>query len=158
MVASWRDTTCCMSLTLFVSSVSNNTSVCLHANACGIKNGHTGKATKARIHRRGVRHISTWILSFWCLANQVCLVACRSDIYSMTWMAWAPGPHSTHDFLLFVFPDCTSIASRGKKKEKKVCKSCRSRQGLSNDDLLAKIRFDTSENDPLKVCQQIAKS
>ena len=27
----------------------------------------------------------------------------------------------------------------------KVCKSCRSRQGLSNDYLLAKIRFDTAE-------------
>ena len=34
----------------------------------------------------------------------------------------------------------------------KVCKSCRSRQELSNDYLLAKIRFDTAENEPLKVC------
>ena len=37
----------------------------------------------------------------------------------------------------------------------KVCKSCRSRQELSNDYLLAKIRFDTAENEPLKVCQKI---
>ena len=36
----------------------------------------------------------------------------------------------------------------------KVCKSCRSRQGLSNDYLLAKIRFDTAENEPPKVCQK----
>ena len=36
----------------------------------------------------------------------------------------------------------------------KVCKSCRSRQELSNDYLLAKIRFDTAENEPLKVCQK----
>ena len=40
----------------------------------------------------------------------------------------------------------------------KVCQSCRSRQGLSNDYLLAKIRFDTAENEPLKVCQKFVKS
>ena len=40
----------------------------------------------------------------------------------------------------------------------KVGKSCRSRQGLSNDYFLAKIRFDTAEIEPLKVCQQLAKS
>ena len=28
----------------------------------------------------------------------------------------------------------------------------------SNDYLLAKIRFDTAENEPLRVCQKIAKS
>ena len=33
-----------------------------------------------------------------------------------------------------------------------VCKSCRSRQELSNEYLLAKIRFDIAENEPLKVC------
>ena len=39
-----------------------------------------------------------------------------------------------------------------------VCKSCRSRQGLSNDYVLAKIRFDTAENEPLKVCQKLEQS
>ena len=33
----------------------------------------------------------------------------------------------------------------------KVCKSCRSRQELSNEYLLAKIGVDTAENEPLKV-------
>ena len=32
------------------------------------------------------------------------------------------------------------------------CKSCRSRQELSNEYLLAKIGVDTAENEPLKVC------
>ena len=36
----------------------------------------------------------------------------------------------------------------------KTCKSCRSRQELSNEYLLEKIRFDTAENEPLKVCQK----
>ena len=155
LVSSWRDPTCCMYLTLFVLSVSNNMFVspceCVRNQQRAHRQSHKSKHSPIR----GVRHISAWILSFWYLANHVCLVACRSDLYSLTWMAWAPGPHSTHDFLLFVFPDCTSIASRGLKK---VCKSCRSRQGLSNDYLLAKIRFDTAENELLKVCQKIAKS
>ena len=34
----------------------------------------------------------------------------------------------------------------------KACKSCRSRQELSNEYLLAKFGFDTAENEPLKVC------
>ena len=32
-----------------------------------------------------------------------------------------------------------------------VCKSCRSRQELSNEHLLAKIGVDTTETDPLKI-------
>ena len=43
-------------------------------------------------------------------------------------------------------------------KGAKACKSCRSRQELSNEYLLAKIGVDTAENEPLKVCQQLAKS
>ena len=39
----------------------------------------------------------------------------------------------------------------------KACKSCRSRQELSNEYLLAKFGFDTAENEPLKVCQKLAK-
>ena len=34
----------------------------------------------------------------------------------------------------------------------KACKSCRSRQELSNEYLLAKFGVDTAENEPLKVC------
>ena len=33
----------------------------------------------------------------------------------------------------------------------KACKSCRSRQELSNEYLLAKIGVDTAENEPFKV-------
>ena len=34
----------------------------------------------------------------------------------------------------------------------KACKSCRSRRELSNEYFLAKIGFDTEENEPCKVC------
>ena len=34
----------------------------------------------------------------------------------------------------------------------KACKSCRSRQELSNEYLLAKLGVDTEENEPCKVC------
>ena len=43
-------------------------------------------------------------------------------------------------------------------KGAKACKSCRSRQELSNEYLLAKFGVDTAENGPLKVCQKFAKS
>ena len=36
----------------------------------------------------------------------------------------------------------------------KACQSCRSRQELSNEHLLAKFGFDTAENEPLKVCKK----
>ena len=39
----------------------------------------------------------------------------------------------------------------------KVCESCRSREELSNEYLLAKFGVDTAENRPLKVCQQLCK-
>ena len=48
--------------------------------------------------------------------------------------------------------------SKGAKvdsKRAKMRKSCRSRQELSNEYLLAKFGVDTSENEPLKVCQQL---
>ena len=35
------------------------------------------------------------------------------------------------------------------------CKSCRSRQELSNEYVLAKFGVDTAENGPLKVCQKL---
>ena len=34
----------------------------------------------------------------------------------------------------------------------KACKSCRSRQELSNEYFLAKFCVDTAENEPYKVC------
>ena len=37
----------------------------------------------------------------------------------------------------------------------KACKSCRSRQELSNEYLLAQIGVDTAENEPLKVLRKI---
>ena len=40
----------------------------------------------------------------------------------------------------------------------KACQSCRSRQELSKEYLLAKFGVDTAEDDPLKVCQKLAKS
>ena len=39
-----------------------------------------------------------------------------------------------------------------KSKIAKACKSCRSRQELSNAYFLATFGFDTAENEPLKVC------
>ena len=39
----------------------------------------------------------------------------------------------------------------------KECKSDRSRQELSNEYLVAKFGFDTAENEPSKVCQQVAQ-
>ena len=39
----------------------------------------------------------------------------------------------------------------------KASKSCRSREDLSNEYSLGKFGFDTAENEPLKVCQKIAK-
>ena len=38
-----------------------------------------------------------------------------------------------------------------------VCKSCRSRQELSNEYFLPKFGVDTAENGPLKVWQQLAE-
>ena len=40
-------------------------------------------------------------------------------------------------------------------KGAKACKSCRSRQELSNEYLLAKIGVDTAENEPLKIWRKI---
>ena len=40
----------------------------------------------------------------------------------------------------------------------KVCKSCRSRQELSNEHLLAKFGVDTAENRPIKICKKLSRS
>ena len=42
-------------------------------------------------------------------------------------------------------------------KAAKDCKSDRSRQALSNEDLLAKIGFNAAENEFLKVCEQVTR-
>ena len=39
--------------------------------------------------------------------------------------------------------------------QRRTCKSCRSRQELSNEYLLAKFGFDTAENEPCKVCRAL---
>ena len=39
----------------------------------------------------------------------------------------------------------------------KACKSCRSRQELSNEYLCVKFGVGTAESEPLKVCQKLAK-
>ena len=59
------------------------------------------------------------------------------------------------------FPRCKKwlfVVFRLDSKSAKVCKSCRSRQELSNEYLLAKVGVDTAENGPLKVCHKLAKS
>ena len=62
-------------------------------------------------------------------------------------------------FMVFLLDSKGAWFSLGFKRCKgaKVCKSCRSRQELSNEYLLAKFGFDTAENEPLKVCQKLAK-
>ena len=42
-------------------------------------------------------------------------VACRSECSSLTWMAWAPGAYSSHDFLLDFF----QIAPQSRRAEKR---------------------------------------
>ena len=48
-------------------------------------------------------------------------------------------------------PDALSMVFLLDSKGAKACKSCRSRQELSNEYLLAKFGVDTAENEPLKV-------
>ena len=57
---------------------------------------------------------------------------------------------------LFMVFRLDSLESKGAK----VCKSCRYRQELSKEYLLAKVGVDTAENGPLDVCQKlvVAKS
>ena len=43
-------------------------------------------------------------------------------------------------------------------KGARVCKSCRFRQELSNEYVIANFGVDTAENGPLKVCQHLAKT
>ena len=43
-------------------------------------------------------------------------------------------------------------------KNAKMCKSCRSRQELTNEYLVANFGVDTAENGPLKACQKPSKS
>ena len=60
-------------------------------------------------------------------------------------------------------PEAFFLVVRLESQCAKVCKSCRSRQELSNENgvfsinmyLLAKFGVDTAENGPLKVCQKI---
>ena len=57
-------------------------------------------------------------------------------------------------------PEALFLVFRLESQAAKVCKSCSSRQELSNEYLLSLIKFgfDTPENEPLKVCQRIVRS
>ena len=55
-------------------------------------------------------------------------------------------------------PEAFFLVFRLESQGAKACKSYRSRQELSNEYLLAKLGVDTAENEPLKVCQKLAKS
>ena len=62
-----------------------------------------------------------------------------------------PGPCASsggrlHAALSMVF----QLDSKGAE----ACKSCGSREELSNEYLLSKFGFGTAENEPLKVCQK----
>ena len=46
----------------------------------------------------------------------------------------------------------------GQNAKQKACTSCRYRQEISKGYLLAKLDFDTAENELLKNFQQLAKS
>ena len=56
----------------------------------------------------------------------------------------------------FEFGAVQKLASNWKSGAK-VCESCRSRQELSYEYMLAKIGVDAAENRPLKVCLKLAK-
>ena len=71
-------------------------------------------------------------------------------------MVSSPGPCASSGGRL---PEALFIVFRLESKGAEVCKSCRSRQELSNECLLAKIGFDTAENGPLKAKNlKLAKS
>ena len=66
-----------------------------------------------------------------------------------------PGPCASSGGRL---PEALFMVFQLDSKGAKACKSCRSRQELSNEYLLAKFGVDTAENKPLKICQKLAKS
>ena len=55
-------------------------------------------------------------------------------------------------------PEAFFLVFRLESQAAKVCKSCRSRQELSNEYLLATIGVDKAENGRLEVCQKLVKS
>ena len=66
-----------------------------------------------------------------------------------------PGPCASSGGRL---PGALFMVFQSDSKGAKACTSCRSRQELSSEYLLAKFCVDTAENEPLKVCQKLAKS
>ena len=72
--------------------------------------------------------------------------SCRGLIASF------PGPCASSGGRL---PEALFMVFQLDSKGAKACKSCRSRQELSNEYLLAKFGFDTAENEPPKVCQKL---
>ena len=63
-------------------------------------------------------------------------------------MVSSPGPCASSGGRL---PEALFIVFRLESKGAEVCKSCRSRQELSNEYLLENFGIDTAENGPLKV-------
>ena len=72
---------------------------------------------------------------------------CRGLLVSSPGLCFSPG---------WRLPEALFMVSRLDSKAAKVCKSCRSRQELSNEYVLAQLGFDTAESGPLKVCKQLA--
>ena len=70
-------------------------------------------------------------------------------------LASFPGPCASSGGRL---PEARFMVCQLDSKSANVSRSCRSRQDLSNEYLLAKFGVDTAENGPLKVCQKLAKS
>ena len=88
------------------------------------------------------------LCNFFSLPPQVLLQCCGLMVFS-------PEPCASSGGRL---PEALFMGFLSDSKSAKACNSCRSRQELPNEYLLAKICFDTAENGLLKVCQQLAKS
>ena len=67
------------------------------------------------------------------------------------WILWKNHFWNTKTFWVFGRTFAETLRSERCKRTKVVCNFCRSRQGLSNEKLLAKIGVDTAENDPIKI-------
>ena len=99
---------------------------------------------------RGI-FVSTWIINLGWLANHTCNsgMPIRCSLHDVIVLSTRVSLFS-RVYSFCPFPDCTSIASRGKKK-KKGCKSCRSRKMLQNASLVAIVAVNTAENEPSEV-------
>ena len=88
---------------------------------------------------------------FFSLLPQASLLCCGLMVSSPGPCASSGGRLPEARFMVFL------LDSKGTNEAVHKCKSCKSRQELSNEYLLAKIGVDTAENRPLKVCKILAK-